>query len=312
MRTNATFNRVLTSVFNAYYIDAAGFVGMRLAPLFRTGEQTAQYPVFTKETFLNVPRLRQRAPGTPFQRSVPGVSDDSYACRNYGHETPVADEDRKKYASILDADKAAIRRNAHIILVNHEVRVRDAIKASTMPRGTPSAPWDDYSNSDPVGDVKAAIASIEDACGLRPTTVTLSRRIVDKLSLNPKVRAFFPTHNGVMTADMLRAIFEIDRMLIAGGVENTASEGQPMSVGHLWGKDVYLTVTNDGQDLELPNAARTFLWNAQGESGGGEAGSFVETYRDDAIKSDVHRSLHHTDEKITGADFGYILEDVLS
>jgi hypothetical protein len=311
MKTTATFNRVLTSVFNAYYASAEGYVGLRLAPLFRTAEQTATYPVFKKENFLNFPRLRQRAPGTPFQRSTAGISDDMYSCRNYGHETPVADEDRKKYASILDADKSAISRNAEVILINHELRVRDKLLESLLPRATPGALWDDYADSDPIGDVKAAISAVEDACGLRPTTITLSQRIADKLSAHPKIRSYFPTHNGPMTNEMLRVVFGIDRMLIAGAKENTAAEGQPLSVGHLWGKDVFLTVTNEGQNLELPNVARTMLWTAPGESGGGEAGSYIETYRDDSIKSDVHRSLHHTDEKITGADFGYILTGVI-
>lgn len=314
MKTNATFNRVLTTVFNAYFIDASGYVGTRIAPIFRTGEQSAQYPVFTKETVLNIPKLRKRAPGTPFQRSVAGVSDDRYSCHNYGHETPVADEDRLKYANIFDADKAAARRNAAIILANHEVRVHDGLKASLMPRATPAKKWDAYADadSDPLGDVRAAINSAEDACGLRPNTITLSRRIVDKLSLHPKIRAFFPTLNGTLTAEMLRALFEVDTMLIAGAKENTAAEGQPISVGHIWGKDVFLTVTHEGQDLEKPNAMRTMLWTAPQESGGGEVGSYIESYRDDTIKSDVHRSLHHTDEKVTGVDFGYILENVLA
>ncbi|MDR1279340.1 MAG: major capsid protein [Opitutaceae bacterium] len=310
MKSTATFNPVLTALFNGYFVKPEDFVGLKLAPLFRTAEQSATYPVFGRENLLNVPTLRQRAPGTPYQRSVPSISDDKYATKDYGHEVPVADETRKKYAKQIDADRAAIRRNAHTILVNHETRVHDLITGPGVThRASPATKWDVYATSDPLADVKAAVRVIDIESGLRPNTLTLSRTVADKLTLHPKIRQLFPTYNGPITEEMLRTAFEIERVLIAGGKTNTAAEGRTMSINYLWGDDVVLSVSDDTQDLEAPNAARTFLWTE--ESGGDVAGSYVETYRDETIKSDVHRTNHHTDEKLTGKDFIYLLEDVL-
>jgi hypothetical protein len=312
MKSSATFNPVLSAMFNQFFVNPAGFVGLRLAPIFTTGEISASYPVFGKANLVNVPTLKVRAPGTPFQRSTGSISDDQYSCRNYGHETPVADEIRKKYAMQIDADRAGMRRNAHTILVNHEQRVASLFGGGGITNSTPSVKWDVYATSDPLADVKAAKAVIWAQTGLEPNTLTLPKLVADKLALHPKIRAIYPTFNGPITQEMLRAAFEIDKLHIASGVVNTANEGQAISIGAIWGNNVFLSVSNEGQDLELPNAARTFLWNAAGEGGGGEAGSFVETYRDDTIKSDVHRSLHHTDEKLCGADFVYRLNNVLT
>lgn len=311
MKSSASFNPVLSAMFSAFLADYTGFVGLALAPIFSTAEQAATYPVFPAGNFTDVPVLKQRAPGTGFQRSVPNVSDDLYGCKNYGHETPVADENRRKYAKQIDADRAAMRRNAHVILFNHEVRVHTLFHSGSVASSSPGTKWDDP-DSDPIADVKAVAQIIRAATGMRPNLLMIPEVVKDKLSVHPKIRAVFPQYNGDIGVEQLRIAFGIAQIKIAGAVQNTANEGQAATLADLWTDDVVLSVSNQGQDLELPNAARTFHWSAAGESGGGDAGSFVETYRDDTIKSDVHRSLHHTDEKITGSGFAYMLTNVLT
>jgi hypothetical protein len=311
MKSSASFNPVLSKMFNAFFVDPAGFIGLQLAPLFITAEQAATYPVFPAGNFTDVPVLKQRAPGTGFQRSVPTISDDLYGCKNYGHETPVADENRKKYAKQIDADRAAMRRNAHVILFNHEVRVHTIYHSGAIASSSPATKWDDP-ESDPVADVKAIKQIIRAATGMTPNLLTIPEIVKDKLSVHPKIRAIFPNYDGDIGVEQLRIAFGIPMLKIAGAVQNTAAEGQVAALGDLWEDDVTLSVSSQGQDLELPNAMRTFLWGAAGESGGGEGGSYIETYRDDTVKSDIHRSLHHTDEKVTGEGFAYMLTDVLT
>lgn len=312
MKSSATFNPVLSALFVGFFSNPTGFVGLRVAPLFNTGEISSTYPVFGKKNLVNAPKLKKRAPGTPFQRSTGEISDDNYACSQFGHETPVADETRLKYAKQIDCDRAALRRNANTILVNHEQRVAALYAGGGITNSTPSVKWDVFATSDPIGDVKAAATVIWINTGLRPNTLTMSQLVADKLSLHPKVRALFPQYNGTISTEMLRVAFEIEKINIAGGVVNSANEGAAVSLASIWGNNVILSVSNEGQDLELPNAARTFLWAAPGQSGGGDVSSFIETYRDDTIKSDVHRSLHSTDEKLCGADFVYRLNNVLT
>jgi hypothetical protein len=315
MKSNAVFNPVLSAVFRKYADSPSGLVGLQLAPVFRTAEQAAKYPVFPRSNATNIPELKGRAPGTPFPRSVPQLSGDTYACVNYGHETPVPDETRKKYAKQIDADNAAIRRNAMTILVNHERRVHKQITTNAdILHASPTVKWDAFANaaSDPVGDVKAAMAVVRLESGLEPNLITLPRLVIDKLALHPKVRAFFPTYNGTITAEMLRGLFEIERVAIAGAVQNIAADGQAESLGYLWGDTVVISHSEDTPDLEAPNALRTFVWAEPGESGGGDVGSYIESYRDDNVKSDIHRSLHHTDEKVTGTGMIYRLDGVLS
>lgn len=310
MKSNVSRNPALTATFSKFIAASVGFVGMRLAPIFNAGQQAAFYYVFDRENFLNIPRLQARAPGTPYSRTVMKLSDATFACKNYGHETPVADEERLKYAVAFDADQSAVRRNAHIILFNHEIRVKAIFDSNGVPNSTPAVKWDAFANaaSDPVGDVKTAKRVIQVNCGIMPNTLTLSQTVADKLSEHPKIKALFANTDGNVTREQLRKAFEVDHLEIAGSVENIAAEGQALNPAFLWGDNVILAVTNPSQDLQAPNAARTFVW----QGGGGDAGSRVESYREDNVDADIHRSKHHTDERIIGAEMSYRFNAVLT
>ncbi|MDR2674849.1 MAG: hypothetical protein LBC18_08285, partial [Opitutaceae bacterium] len=275
MKSNATHNPALTSVFTAYLSQAggAGFAGPVLAPAFNTAEQSASYYVFPSGNALNIPALRARAPGTKFERSMPLVSDDTFNCRNYGHETPVPDEDRRKYASAFSADKAAVERNARVIAANHERRVKALFAGAGVPSGSPTIKWgiltgDPEDIADPVADVKAGAALIRTATGVAPNTLVVSWEVFQFLQLNPKIRAqFFSNTDGVVTREMLAAIFEVKNLVVADLTLNTAPEGRAAANASVWGDDVVLAYTAaPGASLEEFSAARTFVW---GGAGGG-------------------------------------------
>lgn len=314
MKSSVQYNPALTATFNKFVMSADGFIGAKLAPMFRSGLQATFYYVFDRENFLNIPRLQARAPGTPYPRTSMKLSADTFGCKNYGSEIPVADEERAKYASAFDADQAAVKRNGHIILFNHELRVKTVVDSNGVPNSTPAVKWDAYANaaSDPVGDVKAAKRVIAVNCGIEPNTIAMSKLVYDVLTEHPKIKGLYENTDGPLTREQIRKAFEIDKLEIAGAVENIANEGQALNPAYVWGDNVYLAVTNPSQDLQAPNLARTFHWAMPGGSGSGEVGSLVESYRDDNVDSDIHRIKHHTDERIVGAEMGYRLNDTLT
>jgi hypothetical protein len=315
MNSKVTHNPVLSSTFHAFLTAAAGegFAAGALAPIFNTAEQAASYYVFPAGNALNIPHLHARAPGTAYQRSNLTLSDSLYSCRNYGHETPVPDETRKKYEVAFAADKAAVERNARIILINLETRVRNLFDSAAVTQtATPTVAWDAFTNaaSDPVGDVRVAVGSIYEETGMRPNTLVLPYPVAAKLKLHPKIRqVFYGNTDGVLTNAHLAAVFEVKNVVEATAVENQAADGQTPNSGYIWGNNAYLAVSaGPNASLEEPSAARTFVW----QSGGGDAGSRIDTYRNDDISSDIHRSAHFTDEKLIGPAFAYRFTGVLT
>src|SRR4051812_24480640 len=116
MKANATANPVMTGVAVKFLQGATGFVGRRLFPVFLSGLQSASYYVFSEKNMMDFPQNIQRAPGAGYSRSLMELTDDAYNCREYGHEEPVDDSEREKYASVYDADASATRRSTNVVM----------------------------------------------------------------------------------------------------------------------------------------------------------------------------------------------------
>ena len=307
MIVTATANPVLSQLLVKFMQDAREFVGSKLFPYFFTPLQSAAYYVFDRENMLNAPTSIARGPGGPYTRTRMRLSDDTYNCREYGHEEPVDDRERKKYSIAFDADAAAVRRLAYILALNYEQRVQAA--AATLSGNTPSATWDDYTNSNPMADVDAARESIHNATGLDPNLMVISRPVYFKLKEHPKILDKIKyTQRGIVLPEILAAVFQVDEVAVAGGIQNAAAEGQTVNPANIWGKDVYLAHVNAAQDLQAPTFGRTFAWTEET----GPEGVLIESYLDETIRADVHRARQDADEKILGAEAGYRISGAIA
>lgn len=308
MNSTATANPVLTQTAVKFALNAKEFVGLSLFPVFMAGEQAAPYYVFDAENFLNVPKNIQRAPGSAYSRSSMKLSDDSYSCKNYGHEEPVDDTEKAKYASALDADKSASARATGIVMLNHELRCHAKATGADVPTSSPTTKWGDPA-ANPIGDVDAAKEVIHDSCGLDANVMVISRTVFNILKERTDILEKIKyTQAGVITADLLAAVFGVDEVRVAGALTNTAAEGQAAVASKIWGESVVLAHVSKAQDLKAPNFGRTFNWAKMS----GPKGIQIKSYREDKIDSDVHRACQHTDEKLVGAACGYHLSSVLS
>jgi len=59
------------------------------------------------------------------------------------------------------------------------------------------------------------------------------------------------------------------------------------------------------------NFGRTIYWNQFGNVGADGVPIQIASYRDEPVESDIHRAQHSTDEKLVGAEAGFVLTDVL-
>lgn len=289
--------------------DSSMYVARQLFPMFLTAEQSANYYVLGEENALNMPQNIQRGPGGAYSRSRMVLSDDSWNTREYGHEEPVDDRERKKYANALNADIAAIKRLTAILNFNLELRVKTKATSAAVPTATPATKWNRALAGDPVADVDAAKTAVFNGCGLEANTMVVSRDTFLELKEHPKVLAKIQyVDRGIVTVDILKAVFGVDNFLVAGLLYNSAAEGAALSPAAVWGKSCVIAHVEHGQDLLAPNFGRTFGWTGEV----GPDGVLIESYRQDEIRSDVHRARQDVDEKLVGAKAGYHLSAVLT
>lgn len=327
MDTTATLNPILTGVANGFMRARDGFVGGRLFPAFGSALQSAAYYLFTAAELAQTASLGKRAPGTPYARVKRTLSNDKFACENYGLEAPVPDEDRKKYASYFDSDIAAVRQIVDSLMINHEQRVYTKVTDASVPTAALLVPWN-AGNSNPRQDVDAAREQIRQNIGLLPNLMVISQPILNVLAIHPKLTELFKfTRPGVLNEDILAAYFGVDQVAVAKNVIATNNEGQAFTPADIWGNLCCLAHVNDAQDLMVPSFGRTFYWTAFTSEmtpptggtgpgmitgGGGPDLVQVQSYRDETVKSDIHRSEHYVDEKMTATKAGFTLTNVLA
>lgn len=312
MQSTATANPVLSGHAEQFMRDQAGYVGLRLFPAFPTAEQSAQYYIWKRENALNVPTNIRHSPGAPFARSLPMISDDNYACRDYGTEQPVPDEVRRKYLNYLDADLSATRRNTDIIKINHELRAHTLATSAAVPNAGVAKKWDDPDSS-PKDDVDIAKEAIRKNCGHRPNLMVISESVRLLLSVHPKIadRVKY-TVTGITTLELLAAYFEVGEIIVALQVHNTAQEGQALTPADIWADDVIIAHVNPARDLMTPTFGRTFFWSDFGSVGPDSVPIQIVSYRDETVASDIHRARHFTDEKLVFDLCGYRINNVLT
>ena len=308
LKSSVVANPVLSITAAKFYADANAFIGRLMAPLFLTGLQAADYYVFDAANFLQVPTNIRRAPGTASSRSFLKLSDDTYHCREYTHEVPVDDRERAKYSNAFDADTAAVRRGTHVLMINHELRVQAKAESAGVPHSGVQTKWD-ANGADPIGDVDAVKELIRLQCGMAPNRMFISQSVFNVLKELPAILDKIKyTQRGIVTPELLAPVFGVDMVCVAGAVISNSADGQALTPADIWGDNVYLTVTNPSQDLQTINFLRTFAWTQVS----GPDGILVTSYRDDPVKSDIHNVAQDMDEKLTGAECGYRLENVLT
>jgi len=327
--TTSTLNPILSGIANQFMRDPSGFVARKLAPPFPAALQAASYYVFTPESMANVPLLKPRAPGSGYPRVMRQLSNDNYFCQNFGLESPVPDEERKKYAAFFDVDVAAVRLCTDTLTINHEQRVHDAATDPTkVTAAVVQVPWNDGA-SNPKTDVDATKTFIRQNSGMMPNIMVISEPVFFQLQQHPRLLDLFKyTSPGLLNEDKLANYFGLPTggLQVARSVVATNIEGQQFNPADIWGTDVVLAHAESGPDLTLPNFMRTFYWTAfsseitpatggtgypTAAGGGGPELVSVADYRDETKKSDIHRTEHYVTEKIVGAKAAFCLQQVL-
>jgi len=310
MKSNAVFNHVLSRTASQYAVNEAEYAAAALFPVFNAAVNAARFPVWLKDNLLTVPIIKARAPGAPYERTDMVLDEDTYATYDYGIELPLDDRQKAIYASAFEADKGKVQRGTRILMLNKERRAYQLATGGSVPSSSPVTKWD-AEDSDPIGDVKAVVEVIHDNCGMNPNIGIIPRDVFNVLTEHPKITEKFKyTRGGNVTAEILAAILGLDRIVVAGAVQNAAAEGQAISVSKLWGDSVVLAYSNATMDLESPTFGRTFAWAGYTGAKSGEIA--VMSYREENPPATIHQLKHDVQEKIAAAACGYHLSNVLA
>lgn len=295
--------------------QAVSMIGLQVMPIFRTAKQSSTFPVVPKEQLLKV-QDTSRAARSKYNRGDWEYERGSYATRENGWEEPVDDSERAmlEQESPGLADMIASQRAMGIIMRNQEKRIAGKIfNATNFTPNTVAAAWNDKANAVPVDNVADGVNALRLHSGMAfPDLIISFSTFMDLKNCDQVVDRLKYTFPGIdlnqMTSSQLAQVFNVRRVLVGGAVADTAAKGVDPTVGDIWSNTFAALVhTSTTMDVSAPCVGRTFLWTADSP-----VNPIVESYRDDAVRSDILRVRHDTDEALMRSynDDGSVQSDI--
>lgn len=308
---NVHVNRPLTNISIAYIQDQMNFIASRVFPNIPVDKQSDLYFKYLKGDWLRS-EAQERAPGTESAGSGWKLSNESYFSRVYAVHKDIDDQIRANADAPLNMDRDATEWVTHQLLIKREkiwmskyfgaVWDTNLTGVGSNPTSGQFLQWD-QTNATPIKDVTDSAIAVAELTGYKPNTLVVDPYTFNALRNAPDVLDRIKyTQRGVVTADLLASIFEVDNFFVAMAIENSAVEGATDDISFIANKGALLCYSNPQPSILKPSAGYTFSWN--GYLGAGVAGNRIKKFRMEQLESDRVEGTIAFDSKQVASDLG--------
>jgi hypothetical protein len=179
--------------------------------------------------------------------------------------------------------------------------------------GTDLVYWN-RSGSTPIEDVADAQIAIQAITGYRPNVLVLGPYVYKDLKNNAEIIDRIK-YSGMIpalaTRNSLAALFEVDKILVAEGVVNSAAKGATEDTDFIAGKHALLAYAAPSPGIKQPTAGYTFSWT--GLEGSGKFGNRMVTIGMPwlGIGTERQEGEMSFDCKLVSADLGAFFKDIV-
>lgn len=301
-------------------MNQAGFIGGQVLRPRMVSKNAADVGKVPLKQLLQS-RSTKRATGASYARDNWEFDKYTYAVNEFGKEEPLDDAQLAIFGDILDAERISADRAEDAVLNEFERDVATAVYNTTTWTGASlttaiTNEWDDFTNAAPVNDVMSAINAVEIGSGLQANALVINRKVFRNLTqCNQIVDRIKYTQTP--TVDMIRNaladLLGLKYILVAGGLKNTANEGQTAAISRIW-SDEYAMVCRvaEGDDPRESCIGRTFIWDGDSYAAPGDGGRLavlIEEYREESVRGTVYRARNNRDIVIMYPQAGHLLSN---
>lgn len=313
-RSDVHVNKPLTVISIAYIQEAKDFIAGQVFPNVPVMKQSDRYFVYDKGFWFRT-AAKKRAPGTESAGSGFHIDNTpTYFAEVLAVHKDVDDQTRANADEPINMDRDATQFCTQQMMLKREIDfVTVYMQASTWtgaPDFTPSILWS-AANSNPMNDIDTLKAQVKSQTGYYPNTLVLTEDVFRVLKNNANIvdRVKY-TQRGIITEELLAALFGVEKFLIARAVLNSAAEGQSDSMDFLVKNQGLLVYAAPQPSILKPSGGYTFSW--QGLFGAGAFGNRVSSFRMEHLKSDRIEGEMAYDQKLVGADLGVYLTGLIA
>lgn len=299
------------------------YVADRVFPIIDRVPPRALISVYNKGAWFR-DEAGVRGPGSRANRGGFPTSTISVAPVEYAFAKEVTDEDRRaakvQGAPPMQPDQDSIEFAADKIDLRKERLVRDLIVGTTWVDGNVGGEdaaglWAAGANNTFLADIRNGTKAIHGATGVRPTKLALDLgtflSLKEESTVLDKIKY---TERGVLTAELLAALLELEEVLVCDAVYSSAKEnkaGSDFTAASIWEVNAtkgmaFLFHAPARPGLKMPSAG----YQARGAYEDGLARR-TTIWREPAEHQDVYEVSEETHIVAAGTGLGYLWKDTL-
>lgn len=299
---------VLTSTAIAYSNDV--YIAEQIFPSFTVKKQSGKHFIYDRGRF----RINDNARGSGSNSNEVTLNlstGQTYYADDHALRQFVTDEDvdnaETPTSPLIDATENVTE--MHMVARENELATlltsTSNLTQNTTLAGTDQ--WSDYTNSDPIGDVKTARQTIHSSIHINPNTLILGKEVFDVLAEHPQVieRVKY-SQLGVLTEELLARLFKIDRVIVGGAGKNTADEGQTDTMGYIWGKNAIVAYIAPSVRPKLMTLGLTYTWKQM------QVERLRGSDEEDRKGTYVRVGNHYYDQQLVSALAGYLIKNAVA
>ena len=286
----------LTDMSVATVQSSTKYVADKVFPIVPVQKQSDKIRIYSQADFLR-DEVQKRAPGSPVEESGYRLSSTSYIADEWGLAHAIDDQQRANADAPLSPEEDATVFLTQKMLIKREREWvtnffstgniwTGSSDAQDLVSGTDFTAWSNAAST-PIEDIQARQVRIEQATGFLPNKLVVSRQGWFDLRNHPDIvdRVKHTSGEAVTTAVVAR-LMDLDDVLVAAAVRNSAGEGLANTGAYIAGDNALLVHSPANPGLMQPSAGKTFVWTGLIGSNNGQV---IETYREDRRVSDVVR-----------------------
>lgn len=312
-------NIPLTNISVAYIQSAKNFIADQVFPRVPVERQSDSYLTYDR-TYWFRDTAEERAPGTESAGDGYELSfNNQYYARVYSIHKDVDDQTRANALPPVDLDRDTTEWLTQKLLIRKELQwagnffgpgiwTGNLTGVASAPGANQFTKWS-VAGSTPIEDIMGQVIAITRLTGIKPNVLVLSPDVFNVLLNHAEiVDRIKYSQLGVTTEELLAAIFQIDKVLVAWAVTNTAQEQAPATqpqVGNYnfaMAGGALLVYAAPGPSLMRPSGGYTFVWT--GYMGAGAAGNRILSFRMEWLRSERIEGEIAFDQHVVAPDLG--------
>lgn len=305
-------DQALTDTSVAFFQSDDRFIARQFSPPLPVAKQSNKYYVYTRADTLRSD-AEKRAPNTEAAVRTFTLSTDQYFCDVYSIAHDISEQVRANADPAIDLEDDAAQQNAQDIMIRMEVDFAAAafvtgVWTTDVVGGTNFTKWGDPSST-PIEDFATGLDTV-DQTGFPANSLLLGADVWTKLRHHPDLIARLPDNAPrIATTAFLANLLDLDRVLVARAVRNTAAEGLTASYSRIVSDAALLAHVNPAAGLKTPTAMRTMTWSGLvGAADGVRTKRFEMPWKDAIPRVETDAAY---DFKIVAADLGYFFSDAV-